>query len=144
MNIMKKAVLIFLCGLLFCGYSCTVDYDETADMIYLNESNHKIRINGSQSQELLFEITLQENESKTIQAIFSPGDFMSSYVTNIVVVYDDSIVIDHGLPYQERKLNKNLFSKNSYKRTQIDEHHQRCEYTFTNEDYEEALLLMGE
>lgn len=137
---MKKIILLLTLGVLLCGKSCTIDHIMTSNLIYINYSDHKIEIKGFYQTNLKMDIVLQKGEKATFQEKSDPNILL--YKDSIMVIYDDTIAIQHGIVHSEYGfVKKDLTFGLSYDITPTGENERRCEYTFTNEDYEEALLL---
>jgi hypothetical protein len=72
------------------------------------------------------------------------GVFDPNLGDSIIVVYDDSISVLHGTyKFDPNRLKKDLLCNDSYQKTETGKYDEHYQYTFTNEDYEEALLLIG-
>ena len=144
---MEKAILIG-CILFFASCRTTVDSVIKYELIYTNETDHTIWIKGYKDyyneDELILNLLLQKGESGTHWSNLEEGTGPMPSANRVSVTWDDTITIRHGgfPPGVELiPVKRNLFDENSYIVTSTGKNKFRCEYTFTEEDYQVALAI---
>jgi hypothetical protein len=132
-------IIIFLLSVC----SCRVEHDWINwELIYTNNTDHSIQIKQYYDGALVENISILKRESTVYY--LTKEDQQGIFVKctdSLFVIYDDSIAVRHYPTDNEYVLKKNLCFTSSYEVVSTGKNKCRGEYTFTEEDYQEALEI---
>ncbi len=139
---MKQIIIIVLMGIILLINSCITKEYYTSYTIS-NSSDHKVELLVFKPNQEIDTILLPTKGNNTVMEYYQedyvsePPPFLSS---SIKVTYDDSITIIHYRT-AEQEAARSILIRESWTDGNTAGQDYKWEYLFTNDDYEEAVLL---
>lgn len=136
---MKKLIIILL---FFITTSC---FDESYEMRYIvtNNSEHSIKFDFFSNYHTIPSVTIFENESiiydDDSKGSFNEGYFPYNEFDSIRITYNNNISVVHNSTLYT--VQRNILQKSKFLATQNESNYREFQYSFVENDYQEAIIL---
>ncbi|MGB1218621.1 MAG: hypothetical protein ACPG4W_02465 [Flavobacteriales bacterium] len=148
---MKLKHLFFISSALFLLYSCIFEYSQNVYIHINNNTNHNIQIKLFTADNYYLQsdtnYTIEQDIKFKREFVFNPGDHSFPYelLDSIFVTYDDTLsFVFYGISVPSNILSeppRNFCFSENWIHKKTGKHKVLRTFTFTEEDYEEALLF---